>query len=113
MESTAGARPTTTVQDLAAGAPDVPARFVAREHHNHDQQTATAPVPVIHVGRLFQQDGSGAAVDEAAKLRSALESWGLFLVTFSPRTPPFWCKIDQAMSSRIIHALPCRSVTMA
>ncbi|XP_047075413.1 2-oxoglutarate-dependent dioxygenase 11-like isoform X1 [Lolium rigidum] len=81
MESTGGARPTTTVQDLAVGAQDVPARFVARGHHDHDHETATAPVPVIDLGRLFQQDGSGAAVDEAAKLRSALESWGLFLVS--------------------------------
>jgi hypothetical protein len=89
MESTGEARPTTTVQELAAGAlgaPDVPTRFFARGHHEHGQQTATAPIPVIDVGRLFQQDGA-AALDEAAKLRSALESWGLFLVTvLAPHT---------------------------
>lgn len=83
MESTGGARPAPTVQELAGalGAPDVPSRFVARGHQDHDQQTAAAPVPVIDLGLLFQKDGAAAAVDEAAKLRSALESWGLFLVT--------------------------------
>nr|BAK05092.1 predicted protein [Hordeum vulgare subsp. vulgare] len=83
MESTGVGRPTPTVQELAGalGTPDVPARYVARGHHENDQQPAAAPVPVIDIGRLFKQDGDAAADDEAAKLRLALESWGLFLVT--------------------------------
>ncbi|KAI4998490.1 hypothetical protein ZWY2020_053832 [Hordeum vulgare] len=71
----------TTVQELAnAGKPDVPAQYMVRG--NHDQQLATAvaaPIPVIDLCCLFKEDG--AAVDEASKLRSALESWGLFLLS--------------------------------
>ncbi|KAM3208042.1 hypothetical protein ACQJBY_063005 [Aegilops geniculata] len=83
MESTGGARPTSTVQELAGalGKPDVPARYVSRGHHENNRQPTAAPVPVIDIGRLFKQDGVAAADDEAAKLRQALESWGLFLVT--------------------------------
>uniref|UniRef100_A0ACD5ZS88 Uncharacterized protein n=1 Tax=Avena sativa TaxID=4498 RepID=A0ACD5ZS88_AVESA len=83
MDNTGGATPTRTVQELAGalGAPDVPARFVARRHHDHDQQhTPAAPVPVIDLARLCQPDGATSDV-EAAQLRLALESWGLFLVT--------------------------------
>uniref|UniRef100_A0A8R7V0U5 Non-haem dioxygenase N-terminal domain-containing protein n=1 Tax=Triticum urartu TaxID=4572 RepID=A0A8R7V0U5_TRIUA len=46
---------------------------------HHDQQLAmavAAPIPVIDLCYLFKEDG--AATDEASKLRSALESWGLF-----------------------------------
>uniref|UniRef100_A0A8R7UZB8 Fe2OG dioxygenase domain-containing protein n=2 Tax=Triticum urartu TaxID=4572 RepID=A0A8R7UZB8_TRIUA len=86
MESTGGARAPTTVQELAGAlaAPVVPARYVARGQHDHDQQPATAvvaPIPVIDLGRLFKLDDTTASAEEAAKLRLALESWGLFLVT--------------------------------
>ncbi|XBI35932.1 hypothetical protein VPH35_121544 [Triticum aestivum] len=83
MESTGGARPTSTVQELAGahGKPDVPARYVSRSHHENGQHPTAAPVPVIDIGRLFKQEGAAAADGEEAKLRQALESWGLFLVT--------------------------------
>lgn len=73
------------VQKLAGalGTPDVPTRYVVRG--NQDQQLATtvvAPVPVINLGLLSKQDGGAA--DEAAKLRSAIDSWGLFLVSNDP-----------------------------
>ena len=69
-----------TVQELAGAlvTPDVPTQYVVQGHN--DQQlasAATAPVPVIDLGRLFKQDVAG---DEAAKLRSAIDSWGLILV---------------------------------
>ena len=70
-----------TVQQLAGVlvTPDVPSQYVVREHN--DQQLAsavTAPIPVIDLGHLFKQDCAG---DEATKLRSALDSWGLILVS--------------------------------
>ncbi|KAM0882741.1 hypothetical protein ACQ4PT_032113 [Festuca glaucescens] len=58
----------------------MPIQYVVREHN--DQQLAaavTAPVPVIDLSRLFELDGAG---DEATKLRSALDSWGLILFQF-------------------------------
>ncbi|WVZ82282.1 hypothetical protein U9M48_029564 [Paspalum notatum var. saurae] len=90
MESTGGeeARPALLpppVQELARvqGATDgVPSRYVAREAgHDDDDPKATvaAPIPVIDLGRLCRP-GGGCADDEAAKLRLALQSWGLFLV---------------------------------
>ncbi|XP_044961778.1 protein SRG1-like [Hordeum vulgare subsp. vulgare] len=68
------------VQELAAaGAEEPPSRYMVRDH---DRPIAgaggdvkdTDPVPVVDLGRL----SSGAAA-EAAKLRSALQTWGLFL----------------------------------
>ncbi|EMS50519.1 Protein SRG1 [Triticum urartu] len=81
MESTGGARPTSPVQELAGahGKLDVPARYVSRSHHENGQHPTAAPVPVIDIGRLFKQEGAAAADGEEAKLRQALESWGLFL----------------------------------
>ncbi|KAL6606106.1 hypothetical protein ACP70R_041759 [Stipagrostis hirtigluma subsp. patula] len=70
------------VQELAAGhhAGAVPTRYVARAH-NPDAATVGAPVPVVDLGRLCGGGGDeAAAADEAAKLRLALETWGLFLV---------------------------------
>ncbi|CAM0914185.1 unnamed protein product [Alopecurus aequalis] len=67
----------TTVQQLADAlvTPDVPTQYVVREHSDQQLSSAvTAPVPVINLGRLFKHDGAG---DEATKLRSALDSWGL------------------------------------
>ncbi|XP_020198025.1 protein LATERAL BRANCHING OXIDOREDUCTASE 1-like [Aegilops tauschii subsp. strangulata] len=71
-----------TVQELAGalGTPDVPAQYIVRAHQ--DQQLAAAvvaPVPVIDLGRLLKH-GDGTS-NEAAKLRSAIESWGLFMVS--------------------------------
>lgn len=70
--------PPPPVQELAGAANDVPARYVARAG-NEPKVTVTAPVPVIDLACLCQPGGGGA--DEASKLRLALESWGLFLVT--------------------------------
>jgi hypothetical protein len=73
------------VQELTAGhgarGYDVPARYVARAHHNPEPVTAYVPVPVIDLSRLQPAGGESAAADEAARHRSALQSWGLFQVT--------------------------------
>ena len=70
------------VQELAGalGTPDVPAQYIARAQE--EQQLAAvvvAPVPVIDLVRLSKH-GDGTS-DEAAKLRSAIESWGLLMVS--------------------------------
>lgn len=56
-----------------------PPRFILREE---DRPNGDAPVasdiPVIDISRLFRSDDGN---DEAEKLRSALQSWGLFQVT--------------------------------
>ncbi|KAE8794475.1 Flavonol synthase/flavanone 3-hydroxylase [Hordeum vulgare] len=68
------------VQELAAaGAEEPPSRYMVRDHDRPiagagGDVTDTDPVPVVDLGRL----SSGAAA-EAAKLRSALQTWGLFL----------------------------------
>ncbi|KAF6986298.1 hypothetical protein CFC21_004078 [Triticum aestivum] len=80
MGSTGAAR-TMPVQELAGalGTPDVPAPYIVRTHKDQQLSSAVvAPVPVIDHGRLLQKDDSA---DEAAKLRSAIESWGLFMVS--------------------------------
>ncbi|KAM0918489.1 hypothetical protein ACQ4PT_009005 [Festuca glaucescens] len=67
------------VQELAAaGTDEVPSRYVVRDHDRPTAAVAsddvTDPIPVVDLNRL-----SAGAADEAAKLRSALENWGLFL----------------------------------
>nr|CAB3469668.1 unnamed protein product [Digitaria exilis] len=80
--------PLLPVQELAAGrhgAGDdggVPSRYVARRAHDGSEETPTAAVPVIDLGRLCQPAADGESASEAAKLRAALQSWGLFLGTF-------------------------------
>ncbi|CAL5044262.1 unnamed protein product [Urochloa decumbens] len=58
---------------------------LAHEHDDPDATAAAAPVPVIDLGCLCQttaaSGGEESAAGEAARLRSALQSWGLFLVT--------------------------------
>ena len=83
MGSTGAAR-ATPVQELAGalGTPDVPAPYVVRTHKDQQLSSAVvAPVPVIDHGRLLRKDHSA---DETAKLRSAIESWGLFMVSNTP-----------------------------
>ncbi|RCV20427.1 hypothetical protein SETIT_4G054800v2 [Setaria italica] len=78
--------PLLPVQELAArqgaaGDDDVPARYVARANDAEaTAAAAAAQVPVVDLGRLCQSAGGESAADEAAGLRSALQSWGLFLV---------------------------------
>jgi hypothetical protein len=64
------------VQELAAGVQTTPSRYVVREQDRPDVACAVMPepTPLVDLSRL------SAASDEVAKLRSALQSWGLFLV---------------------------------
>ena len=69
------------VQELATGVQEPPSRYVIAEQN---RPTAAGfempdPIPIIDLSRL-----SANCADEVAKLRSALEKWGLFLVKFSP-----------------------------
>nr|XP_029117038.1 protein SRG1 isoform X2 [Elaeis guineensis] len=63
------------VQELSETGQEPPIRYIQRAE---DRPIAPPPpsstVPVVDLHRLLQTDGQ----DEAAKLRSALESWGLF-----------------------------------
>ncbi|KAL6898052.1 hypothetical protein ACP4OV_006648 [Aristida adscensionis] len=71
-----------TVQELAATAPEPPSQYLIPEQDRVAGQLAGAampePVPTVDLGRLSDPAGAG---EEAAKLRSALQTWGLFLVT--------------------------------
>ncbi|KAM3208057.1 hypothetical protein ACQJBY_063011 [Aegilops geniculata] len=67
------------VQELAASGPEEPpSRYVVRDRDRPTLPGAggdvTDPIPVVDLGRLSSGDA-----DEAAKLRSALQTWGLFL----------------------------------
>uniref|UniRef100_R7W7F0 Flavonol synthase/flavanone 3-hydroxylase n=1 Tax=Aegilops tauschii TaxID=37682 RepID=R7W7F0_AEGTA len=74
------------VQELAAAGPEEPpSRYVVRDHDRPALAGAggdvTDPIPVVDLGRLSCGDA-----DEAAKLQSALQTWGLFLAR--KPTPP-------------------------
>ncbi|XP_052159577.1 protein SRG1-like isoform X1 [Oryza glaberrima] len=71
-------RSTLLVQELAGmRSKAVPRQYIVQRE---DQPTiaATASVPIVDLGRLSQPDGDA---NEAVKLRQAMESWGLFMVT--------------------------------
>ncbi|XP_020179009.1 2-oxoglutarate-dependent dioxygenase 11 [Aegilops tauschii subsp. strangulata] len=70
----------TTVQELAAAVEEPPRQYVVA--HEQDQDLLAAdempePILLIDLSRLTTAD----AADEADKLRAALQTWGLFLVT--------------------------------
>ncbi|PUZ61957.1 hypothetical protein GQ55_4G319800 [Panicum hallii var. hallii] len=72
----------STVQELAANVQEPPSRYLLPEEERLSDQLAGAEmpeaVPTIDLRRLLaSDDGAG---EEAAKLRSALQSWGIFLV---------------------------------
>ncbi|KAF0908917.1 hypothetical protein E2562_030214 [Oryza meyeriana var. granulata] len=78
------------------GAP--PSRYVLREKDRPaingtvQAQPELAAIPTIDVARLAEPGD----VDEAAKLRSALQSWGLFAVTGHGMPEPF---LDEILSA--------------
>jgi len=67
------------VQEVAAGSlPAPPSRYVLREE---DRPTGGVAAPVLAFPTVdLQRLAEPGDVEEAAKLRSALESWGLFAV---------------------------------
>jgi hypothetical protein len=70
------ASPEMTVQKLAS---DVPAHYVMSPQDRPSAGVAAAMIPVIDLGRLSGLDADG---QEMAKLRSALGTWGIFMVSF-------------------------------
>uniref|UniRef100_A0A8R7Q987 Non-haem dioxygenase N-terminal domain-containing protein n=1 Tax=Triticum urartu TaxID=4572 RepID=A0A8R7Q987_TRIUA len=71
-----------TVQELAAAVEEPPRQYVVA--HEQDQDLLAAdempePIPLIDLSRLTTADAADEA--EADKLRAALQTWGLFLVS--------------------------------
>ena len=67
------------VQELAAGVQEPPSRYVVRDQDRPAAAAAAAmpePIPIVDLSRLSAADDGG----EVAKLQSALQNWGLFLV---------------------------------
>ncbi|CAN6191775.1 unnamed protein product [Urochloa humidicola] len=74
------------VQELAAGVLEPPSRYVVREQDRPAAAAAVAmpePIPIVDLSRLSAAADDGAGADEVAKLRSALQNWGLFLQKYS------------------------------
>ncbi|EEC73036.1 hypothetical protein OsI_06977 [Oryza sativa Indica Group] len=73
------------VQELSATVQEPPGRYVQPEQHRPAAAAAPpASFPIVDLGRLSSpspDDDGGGGGDEAAKLRRALDSWGLFQVT--------------------------------
>uniref|UniRef100_A0A0D9WMH5 Fe2OG dioxygenase domain-containing protein n=1 Tax=Leersia perrieri TaxID=77586 RepID=A0A0D9WMH5_9ORYZ len=71
-----------TVQELAAGVHEPPSQYIV---HEQDRPAVTcsdlpSPIPVIDLSRLSVSDSDDEDnAGELAKLRSALDDWGLFL----------------------------------
>ena len=66
------------VQELAAGVQEPPSRYVVRDQDRPAAAAAAAmpePIPIVDLSRLSAADDG-----EVAKLRCALQNWGLFLV---------------------------------
>jgi hypothetical protein len=71
------------VQELAAGLQEPPGRYVVRDQDRPAAAAAAAmpePIPIVDLSRLSAADDGGGADGEVAKLRCALQNWGLFLV---------------------------------
>lgn len=78
----------TPVQELAATLEEPPSRYVLREKDRPGSPLVAddmpEPLPVINLSRLSED------TLEAAKLESALQSWGLVLVSELPIYFPFF-----------------------
>jgi hypothetical protein len=114
----------TPVKDLAALVEEPPSRFVQREEDRPGSLMVAAdmpdPLPIVDLDKL-------STADEAAKLRSALQTWGLFLVRSIPCCFFFslsngshaasWCEHCSIAASHACNgylcAIPCRLPTMA
>ncbi|CAN6166394.1 unnamed protein product [Urochloa humidicola] len=81
------------VQELAAGVQEPPSQYVVRERDRPAAAASRAipePIPIVDLSRL-----SAAAADEVAKLRSALQNWGLFLAVGHGMEPEFLAEMMQ------------------
>jgi len=91
------------VQELAAGVVEPPSQSVLQEHDRPESLLLATnlpePIPVIDLSRL-------PAADEASKLRSALQTWGLFLVSRSVHYLPICivqCLLAQPRTNSIVY----------
>lgn len=89
------------VQELSATVQEPPGRYVQPEQHRPAAAAAPpASFPIVDLGRLSSpspDDDGGGGGDEAAKLRRALDSWGLFQVINQPyicRSPLWLMRIN-------------------
>jgi hypothetical protein len=101
------------VQELAAGVVEPPSQFVLQEQDRPESLLLASnlpePIPVIDLSRL-------AAAEEASKLRSALQTWGLFLVSRSVHYLPI-CIVQCLLTHRhgvqpTASSILCRLPTM-
>ncbi|KAF0901672.1 hypothetical protein E2562_003622 [Oryza meyeriana var. granulata] len=81
------------VQELAAEVHEPPSQYMVREQ---DRPAVTGsdmpePVPIVDLSRLSASDNDSAG--ELAKLRSALEDWGLFLAIGHGMEPSFLSEV--------------------
>ena len=91
------------MQELAAGVVEPPSQFVLQEQDRPESLLLAThmpePIPVIDLSRL-------PAADEASKLRSALQTWGLFLVSRSVHYLPICivqCLLAQPRTNSIVY----------
>lgn len=79
------------VQELAAGVQEPPSRYVIAEQDRPSIAAAAMPepIPIVDLSRLSADDGA----DELAKLRSALQDWGLFLAVGHGLEPGFLAEV--------------------
>ncbi|TKW19393.1 hypothetical protein SEVIR_4G017100v4 [Setaria viridis] len=85
------------VQELATGVQEPPSRYVVREQDRPAAAAAATmpePIPIVDLSRLTAADDDGGA-DEVAKLRSALQNWGLFLAVGHGMEPGFLAQMMQ------------------
>nr|CAB3466818.1 unnamed protein product [Digitaria exilis] len=86
------------VQELAAGVPEPPSRYMVREQDRPAMAAAAPmpePIPIVDLSRLSAADDDGAVADEVAKLRSALQDWGFFLAIGHRIEPEILTKMMQ------------------
>ncbi|GJN00774.1 hypothetical protein PR202_ga17981 [Eleusine coracana subsp. coracana] len=78
------------VQELASGVQAPPSRYVVREQDRPDVAGAVMPepIPLVDLSRLSAASDDPCP-DEVAKLRSALQNWGLFLAVGHGMEPSF------------------------
>ncbi|PUZ62411.1 hypothetical protein GQ55_4G355500 [Panicum hallii var. hallii] len=86
------------VQELAAGLQEPPSRYVVRDQDRPAAAAAAAmpePIPIVDLSRLSAADDGGGADGEVAKLRCALQNWGLFLAVGHGIEPGFLAEMMQ------------------
>uniref|UniRef100_A0ACD5T905 Uncharacterized protein n=1 Tax=Avena sativa TaxID=4498 RepID=A0ACD5T905_AVESA len=90
------------VPENAAGG-DVPKGYIMPVEDRPTAYAPVAPIPVIDIGLLSGERKADSGDEETAKLRSALESWGIFMVTnhgVEPRVIDAMCSASREFFQR-------------